>query len=220
MTLRVNATGGSIFRGWSGGGCSGTGSCTVRMDQDQTVTATFAAGRRTLNVRVTGENGTVSSRDQGINCSIDDGDILGDCNEEYGNDVQVTLVANPAPSRQFAGWNGGGCSGTNITCTIQMDQDRTVTATFDRPARRTLTVQILGGGGRGGGRVVSVPSGIDCEADCREVYEDGTEVILRPIPARGFPFQGWDGGGCRGTGPCTVIMRQDLTVNATFDTLQ
>jgi len=33
---------GSTFTGWSGGGCSGTGTCTVMIDAAKTVTATFS----------------------------------------------------------------------------------------------------------------------------------------------------------------------------------
>jgi hypothetical protein len=34
------------FKGWSGGGCSGTGSCIVTLQANVTVTATFAKGRK------------------------------------------------------------------------------------------------------------------------------------------------------------------------------
>ena len=43
VTLTASAASGSNFSGWSGGVCSGTGTCTVTMNSDQTVTATFAA---------------------------------------------------------------------------------------------------------------------------------------------------------------------------------
>ena len=42
MTLTATPASGSTFAGWSGGGCSGTGTCTVAMSADQNVTATFA----------------------------------------------------------------------------------------------------------------------------------------------------------------------------------
>ena len=40
VTLTASGTG---FGGWSGGGCSGTGNCIVKLDQNTTVTATFGA---------------------------------------------------------------------------------------------------------------------------------------------------------------------------------
>ncbi|MEU1203300.1 hypothetical protein ABZ446_44880 [Streptomyces sp. NPDC005813] len=43
VTLAATPDSGSNFAGWSGA-CSGTGTCTVTMDADQTVTAAFTAG--------------------------------------------------------------------------------------------------------------------------------------------------------------------------------
>ncbi len=41
VTLTATPASGSVFTGWSGGGCAGTGTCEVVMSSDQTVTATF-----------------------------------------------------------------------------------------------------------------------------------------------------------------------------------
>lgn len=41
VTLTAAADAGSIFAGWSGGGCSGTGNCVVTVNTDTAVTATF-----------------------------------------------------------------------------------------------------------------------------------------------------------------------------------
>lgn len=41
VTLSAVASGGSTFAGWSGEGCSGTGTCVVPMTQNRSVTATF-----------------------------------------------------------------------------------------------------------------------------------------------------------------------------------
>jgi hypothetical protein len=42
----------------------------------------------------------------------------------------VVLVANPAPGSTFAGWSGGGCSGTG-RCQLAVNSDTNVTATFE-----------------------------------------------------------------------------------------
>jgi subtilase family serine protease len=42
VTLTATPNAGSYFSGWSGGGCSGAGTCTVTMNAAQIVTATFA----------------------------------------------------------------------------------------------------------------------------------------------------------------------------------
>ncbi len=43
VTLTASPGSGSTFTGWSGGGCSGTGTCPVTLSSDQSVTATFTA---------------------------------------------------------------------------------------------------------------------------------------------------------------------------------
>jgi pimeloyl-ACP methyl ester carboxylesterase len=41
VTLTATANGSSVFGGWSGGGCSGTGNCAVTVNGDRSVTAIF-----------------------------------------------------------------------------------------------------------------------------------------------------------------------------------
>jgi uncharacterized delta-60 repeat protein len=43
LTLTATPAAGSAFAGWSGGGCSGAGSCALTMSSDQAVTASFKA---------------------------------------------------------------------------------------------------------------------------------------------------------------------------------
>ncbi len=42
----------------------------------------------------------------------------------------VTLTADPSSGHSFSGWSGGVCSGLNTTCTLTVNGDKTVTATF------------------------------------------------------------------------------------------
>jgi len=46
VTLAATAASDSTFAGWSGAGCSGTGSCVVTIEEDTTVTATFTANSK------------------------------------------------------------------------------------------------------------------------------------------------------------------------------
>ena len=119
-----------MFAGW-GGACSGTGACTVTMDQARTVTATFNRTAKTLTVSLGGAGaGSVSSTPPGISCGAD-------CSETFAHGTSVTLTASPAAGSAFTGWSGA-CTGTGA-CTVTMDQARTVTASF-APMQRPLTV--------------------------------------------------------------------------------
>ena len=78
---------------------------------------------------------------------------------------------------------------------------------------RTLTVTK---GGSGTGQVTSNPAGISCGTDCNEVFPINSTVTLNAVPGAGMGFTGWSGGGCSGTGPCTVTMSADTAVTANF----
>jgi hypothetical protein len=77
----------------------------------------------------------------------------------------------------------------------------------------TLTVVLAGSGS---GSVTSTPAGISCPPDCSEAYEQGTGVSLTAVETAG-DFAGWSGGGCSGTGPCSVTVNADTSVTATFN---
>ncbi len=72
-------------------------------------------------------------------------------------------------------------------------------------------------GGAGTGTVVSSPTGIDCVADCSEVYGTGEIVTLTATPDAGYVFTGWS-GACTGTSAtCTVTMNGTRLVGAAFN---
>ena len=71
--------------------------------------------------------------------------------------------------------------------------------------------------GAGRGTVTSAPAGIDCGAACSARYVIGATVRLTATPAAAATFAGWSGGGCSGTGACTVTLAAAINVTATFD---
>jgi uncharacterized repeat protein (TIGR02543 family) len=86
-----------------------------------------------------------------------------------------------------------------------------VTATFG--VAQTLTVT-LNGAGTGG--VTSSDGGINCGADCSEVYPRNRVVTLTATPTNGATFQGWT-GACSGTSPtCTLTMSTNRSATAKF----
>jgi len=124
VTLTAASDANSTFEGWSGA-CGGTSlTCTVFMNGNKTVTATFTANPVVLDVTVSGDGSVTSDPDHpGITCPTD-------CSEIYDPDTVVTLTGKPGPTAISVTWSGGGCSGTDVPCTVTMDIDKMVTATF------------------------------------------------------------------------------------------
>ena len=63
------------------------------------------------------------------------------------------LTATPVAGSTFAGWSGGGCSGT-APCQLALATDTNVTATFDQPDAGGGSGEVGGGtsgSGTGGG---------------------------------------------------------------------
>jgi hypothetical protein len=203
VTLTASADAGWAFTGW-GGDCAGTGTCALAMDAAKNVSATFVQ-RFTLTVSKTGTGaGTVTSSPAGISCGVD-------CTEQYNDGTSVTLTGTADGGSTFTGWSG--CDSVNGTqCTVAMNADRAVTATFNL-ITHLLTVNKTGSGS---GTVSSSPIGIDCGLDCTESYNEGTVVTLTATSVSGSVFTGWSGEGCSGTGSCIVTMNAAKTVTAQF----
>jgi hypothetical protein len=183
------------------------------MNSNTTVIASFipdpgGGGGGTLTVIKNGTGtGTVTSTPSGVDCG-------GDCSEYYSNGTVVTLTASPAGGSIFGGWSGA-CSGTG-TCQVTMNSNTTVMASFtpDSGGGGGGTLTVIKNG-TGSGTVTSIPSGIDCGADCSESYSSGTVVTLTASPDGGSIFAGWS-GACSGTGTCQVTMNSNTTVIASF----
>ncbi len=203
VTLTAAPNSGSTFTGWSGAGCSGTGTCVVTMNAAKAVTATFALITHTLTVIKTGSGtGTVTSDVPGINCGAT-------CSFSFNVGTVVTLTAVPTAGSVFTGWSGA-CVGTG-TCQVTMSSANTATATF-APDVRTLIVTRTG---TGTGTVTSNVAGINCGATCSSNYVVGTVVTLTAVAAGNSVFAGWS-GACTGTGTCQVTMNAAATATATF----
>jgi len=210
VALSATAAAGSTFAGWSGAGCSGTAGCSVTMTAAQAVTATFtkSATNVALTVTETGTGtGTVTSTPAGIACQPT-------CVANFASGQVVALTATAAAGSTFAGWTGAGCSGT-AGCSVTLTAATTVTAMFNKSTTNfTLTVTEAGSGT---GTVTSAPAGIACQPMCSASFASGQVVGLTATAAEGSTFAGWSGGGCSGTGGCSVTVTAATTVTATFN---
>jgi len=212
VTLTPTPAAGSTFGGWSGGGCIGTGACTVTLGAAQTVTATFETQSYALTVAKTGTGtGTVTA--PGITC----GTSGTDCSETYPYNTSVTLTAAPATGSTFTGW-GGACTGTG-SCSVSMTAAQNVTATFTgavAPPQSTFMLSVAKSGS-GTGIVASRSlAGINCGTTCSASYTSGAAVTLEAIPEPGSTFVGWS-GACTGASSCLVNMILAQNVTAQFD---
>ncbi|MFZ9966425.1 MAG: InlB B-repeat-containing protein, partial [Steroidobacteraceae bacterium] len=84
----------------------------------------------TVNVTISG-SGLVTSSTGGISCEPT-------CSTTVNAGTSITFTATPDAGATFSGW-GGDCAGTSTTCSLTVDANKAVTASFE------------GGGGGGGG---------------------------------------------------------------------
>jgi hypothetical protein len=71
-----------------------------------------------------GDGGSISSDPEGISCPSD-------CSESYAAGTSVKLKAKPADGFEFKEWDGS-CGGSDESCTVTLDQNRSVTARFKK----------------------------------------------------------------------------------------
>src|SRR5581483_4671155 len=111
-------------------------------------------------------------------------------------------------------WSGD-CSGESATCTVDVDQARSVQATFAE-AGVPLAVTLAGDGH---GSVASEPAGISCGGACSASFAPGTAVTLTASPAGDSSFAGWGSdapAACGAATTCVVTTDVAKTVTATF----
>ena len=205
VTLHASPSPGSIFVGWGIGGSLGTDpSFTIVLGWPTELLATFEVQKSLTVIKEGAGAGVVTSTPAGLDCGST-------CQTTYLTGTKVTLYASPSSGSNFVGWSGGGCSGTNPSCTITIAADTTVVANFE--PQKTLTVTKTGAGS---GLVTSSPSGIDCGLTCQATFPPTVTLYASPSP--GSYFAGWSGGGCSGNASlCTVTMTADTTVTASFE---
>ena len=191
-----------FFSRWNGS-CAGAGpSCAAYVTANTVVGASFVSNAsHTLTVQVSG-NGSVSGG--GISCGQGS-----TCDAQEPPNASVTLTATPANGYGLTGWSSD-CTGAQQTCTVQMDDDRSVTATFAPLVQ--LSVTVSGNGTVSGGGISCGPGPQTCTAS----ELPNTSVALTATPSTGASVF-WS--GClTSSGPnCTVsIGTSAVSVTATF----
>jgi hypothetical protein len=143
---------------WTGCDSTSGAVCTVTMSGNRTPTVTFTATQpqsHTLQVYRSGSgSGTVTSNTGGINCGST-------CSVTYVHGAPVTLTASAGSGSVPAGWTGCDSVSGN-TCTVTMNANRSVTATFSAappPPRERLTNGNFSSGSSGWTRIGDFWSG-------------------------------------------------------------
>jgi subtilisin family serine protease len=121
VRLTASPDAASSFAGWTGG-CSGSGTCTVTLNDATQVSGRFNKVKSTLTTTVQGATGGRITA-TGVNCASQ-------CQTLIANTSKVSLKATPAAGWRLQKWTGA-CSGAG-TCSVKMSSDKKVGAVFVR----------------------------------------------------------------------------------------
>jgi len=144
---------------------------------------------KTYKLNVTATNGTV----------VKNPDLAA-----YNSGATVQLTATPNSGYTFTGWSGD-VTGTSNPKTVEMEGNKTVTATFLKQTVYTLTVAC---DPTAGGSVVLNPAG--------GTYVAGTAVTMTAKANSGYTFTGWSGDVTGSTNPLPITMNVNKNIAANF----
>jgi hypothetical protein len=143
-------------------------------------------------------------------CEVEAGPVE-ECEAEYAEGTEVTVIAEPELGSEFVEW-GGDCLGSGA-CEVEMDAPKTIEVVFDLEEFE-LTVETDGSG----------EGVVECQVEggpyelcpASETYPYGTEVILFAEAEEGSEFVEWS-GDCSGIeAECDLTVEEPLGVTATF----
>ncbi len=221
VSLSASPDANSTFTGWTGA-CSGTGPCTVTVDQARTVGATFTRRQVTLTVAVSGAGaGTVIV--DGQRCTLAAGAGSQTCALRVDVGRALALTAETGTASEFSGWSGAcAASARTPSCSLTLSGDGSVGATFVPGAVRVTIVgeaNTTGGGtvGTTDGRLACSITGANATGTCDALVPVGTTLTLNASPDPRSTFGSWS-GACAGTaGPtCSLTVRAATSVGARF----
>jgi hypothetical protein len=219
----------SVFAGWTGGGCTGTGPCTVvasaatsvaaKFTRKPTLTLTLLVDRQGQAVDGTGfevfANGQATSLRCDNTCpSGAPATCVTTCTKAFLPGEQLAITADAAGQASFMNWGGDCLGGDAAACGVTMDADRSVTAQYKVFNHLQVTVPTNG--------AISLPPQITCgngSLACSGVFSPRSAVTVTAVPAAAYKLASWTlGAGTCGAAPtCTVPMTGlTTTISASF----
>lgn len=205
VTLTAASGTNGTFSGWSGA-CTGTGACTVALDQARAVTATFTPRRVTLTVGVSG-TGTGDVLVTGGNVSpAATPCATASCTFTVDAGGTVNLTARAGTGSTAGVWSGA-CAGTAAQpCAITPTADASVGVTFvPRPVADTASISATGPAGAGGalgvtGFVNGQPTASQFSFNLTTAspitglaFDPGSPITLRFQPDPSWRLVSWSG---------------------------
>jgi M6 family metalloprotease-like protein len=149
--------------------------------------------------------GIVISEDGNIDCG-------NDCEYKFKEGTTVVLTAQADDDSGLFQWAGDCDTVEGTTCTVMVDSEKTVNATFNELF--TLTVKTSGDGI---GTITSGDGIIDCGNMCEGDFPENTVVTLTAEEADDSALTSWE--GCEATDgvTCAVTVDSNKTVKVKFD---
>ena len=213
VTLTATGTG---FTGWSGDGCSGTGTCQIMLEAIKGVKALFHPSPPPATLTILSNQGTGAGT---ISCSASGGAFV-PCAASYPNGTALVLRATANSGSTFAGWidgagNAASCNSTAVDCSITLNANSEIRATFTLSVTM-VSVTVTPATSNGGGGSVSCSANGGAAGSCGS-YPVGATMVLTAIPNGISNFTGWSGAGCSGTGTCNFTLTVNTTITANFN---
>jgi FG-GAP repeat/Divergent InlB B-repeat domain len=207
---------GAGFTGWSGGGCSGSGTCVVTVSADSAVTATFPVAPPPATLTILPNQGTGTGT---VSCSADGGAFVA-CGPSYASGTALVIRAAANGGSTFAGWldgtgNATSCNNTAVDCSITLTANSSVRANFALSVT-LFSVTANSATSNGGGGAVSCSANGGAAGPCGS-YPVGAAMVMTATPNSASNFTGWSGAGCSGTGTCSFTLTANTTVTANFN---
>ncbi|MDZ7725164.1 MAG: InlB B-repeat-containing protein [candidate division KSB1 bacterium] len=202
IPISAKAASGYEFIGWQGDVTDPTDSTTtVELDRHKSIVAVF----RQKDIPTSILSLSVSPIDYGTTAPA-----TGIHSYQVGE--VVTITALPYEGYYFKKWIGEVANPNSPTTTIHMENNKSVTAVFEKGEAEQFTLEMI---------VNPSGAGVTAPAVGSHQYRQGETVNITTIPSPGFEFTGWSGGVAEAQKPTTAVeMTGNKLIIASFKAVQ